>query len=35
MKFSLTRKVLRHLERFVTGAEDKCEYARGTAMLMR
>ena len=35
MKFSLTRKERRHLERFVRGTGDKREYARGTAILMR
>ena len=35
MKFSLTRKEHRHLERFVRWTGDKREYARGTAMLMR
>lgn len=35
MKFGLTRKERRHLERFVRETRDKREYTRGTAILMR
>ena len=35
MKFRLTRKERRHLERFVRETKDKGEYARGTGVLMR
>ena len=35
MKFRLTRKERRHLDRFVRETKDKQEYARGTAILMR
>jgi transposase len=35
MKFKLTRKERRHLERFARETKNKLEYARGTAMLMR
>jgi len=35
MKFKLTRKERRHLERFIRETKDKLEYARGTAILMR
>lgn len=35
MKFGLTRRERRHLERFVKETRDKGEYARGTALLMR
>lgn len=35
MKFKLTRKERRHLEKFVRETKDKREYARGTAILMR
>lgn len=35
MKYRLTRKERRHLERFVRETRDKGEYARGTALLMR
>lgn len=35
MKFKLSRKERRHLERFVRETKDKLEYARGTAIMMR
>lgn len=35
MKFKLTRKERRHLERLVRETKNKLEYARGTAVLMR
>jgi transposase len=35
MKFRLSRRERRHLERFVRETRDKAEYARGTAILMR
>ena len=35
MKFRLTRKERRHLDRFVRETRDKLEYARGTAIMMR
>lgn len=35
MKFRLTRKERRHLDRFVRETKDKLEYARGTAIMMR
>lgn len=35
MKFKLTRKERRHLEKFIRETKDKQEYARATAILMR
>lgn len=35
MKFRLTRKERRQLDRFIRGTKDKLEYARGTAIVMR
>ena len=35
MKFRLTRKERRHLDRFVRETKNKLEYTRGTAIMMR